>query len=281
MKTAARLQRTIYASVLLAGSLLMGGCATTTMREHPDFASHARKIQKIAVIPANVEFTLLVFNGDNERQTDEEKNIASNIADALPQVLSQHGYIVRPFAPDKLGAHGGFTLEQVKTAYQQVSKTLYEQYAVSEKQATNFRVTVGPVIDPIAEALDADAVLYVNYAGYKKSSGLMTKEMVGSVLLGVLTRTVSVPQQSGGSAEVALIDGTTGDVLWTDRAGSLGPGDTGSGLVTRILAKLPNSDAAPVTTQQPTRTEATVVRRTQDTPATEPRTPATDAAAAQ
>ncbi|MCK7583610.1 MAG: hypothetical protein MZV65_54220 [Chromatiales bacterium] len=80
-----------------------------------------------------------------------------------------------------------FTIEQAKTAYREASKQLYERDLVTEDEAGKFRVSIGPIGNAVAEAVDAEAFLFVRYAGFKKSEGLIAKEVVANAMLGVLT----------------------------------------------------------------------------------------------
>jgi len=212
---------TPYCAILLA-LLLASGCAMTTVREHPDFASQSRQVKNVAVLPTDVEVLYLVLTGDNERLPEEEQNLKTILAGALPGLLEQRGYQVRKTSAEELGQivkDANFTIEQAKSAYQEVSKQLYERGMVEEEEAKKFRVSIGPIGAAVAEALNADAFLFTRYAGFKKSEGLIAKEVVSGALLGALTGVVVIPAASGGSLEMALIDGHSGDVLWTNRGG--------------------------------------------------------------
>jgi hypothetical protein len=226
-----------WAAAMLALAVA-SGCSYTPVRQHPDFASAARKVQKIAVLPPDVEYQLLVLTGDNERLPDEERNVTASLTSTLPGLLEKRGYSVREFSADKLqqaGKDANFTLQQVKTAYGEVSKQLYEQGMLTEDEANQFRVSVGPVVNPVAEALEADGLLLVRYAGFKKSDGLIAKEVVSGALLGALTGVVVIPAPTGASMEMALLDAATGDVLWANR---------GAGNAALLVEKLPLTGAA-------------------------------------
>ncbi|HCU53101.1 MAG TPA: hypothetical protein DIC36_02050 [Gammaproteobacteria bacterium] len=211
----------------------------TTMREHPDFAAQKRQVKNIAVLPTDVEYLLLVLTGDNERLTDEERNVKTTMAEALPGLLEQRGYQVRKTSAEELATivkDANFTIEQAKSAYNEVSKQLYERGMVEEEEAKKFRVSIGPVGAAVAEALKADAFLFTRYSGFKKSEGLIAKEIVSSAMLGALTGVVVVPAPAGGSMEMALIDGYSGDVLWTNRGGGQ---VAATAIATNLLVKLP------------------------------------------
>ena len=83
----------------------------------------------------------------------------------------------------------------------------------------------------------ADALIIANYQGFDKSSGLMAKEITSSVLLGALTGVYYAPAKSGGRIELSLIDGVSGDVLWSNVfGGSLSAGNN----LSIAMARLPS-----------------------------------------
>ena len=236
MKTT--VQKTALGLAALLALVVASGCSYTPVREHPDFASAARKVQKVAVLPPDVEYVLLVLTGDNERLPEEELKVRQSLAGALPALLEKRGYVAREVSLEKVEAivkDANFTIEQAKTAYREASKQLYERDLVTEDESTQFRVSIGPIGNAVAEAVDAEAFLFVRYAGFKKSEGLIAKEVVANAMLGVLTGVVVVPAATGASMEMALVDATTGDVLWSNR---------GLGNAALLVDKLPQYGVA-------------------------------------
>ena len=230
----------IVALVLLA---TLSGCAMTSVRQHPEFASGKRKINVVAILPSEVEYRHLVFTGENERDAELEKSIASSIESGMSSVLQSHGYTAKSEVLDKAKSGDkefNFQLEQLKGAYVQVAKELYAQPMVQVEKSDKFKVGVGPLANPFANVAGADALILVRYQGFDKSSGLLTKEVVASALLGVLTGSYYVPAKNGGQIELSLIDGVSGEVLWSNTSG--GPVSAYASLV-NATAKLP---AAPV-----------------------------------
>lgn len=240
---------------LLAGVALVvvigvvSGCAVTPIRQHPDFANAARPVQTVAILPPDVEFVRIVFNGDNERLTEKERTIAEELYRGLETALKNKHYTIRPWLAAKEGEENtsvNFDLQQVRVAYNEAAKQLYEK-PVNEEESKSFRVTLGPVVNPIASRMDAEALLYMRFNGFEKSGGQQTKDIVAGALLGVLTGVVPLPKPEGSALEVALIDGATGDVLWANRGGNDGPGGLGYRapiMAENILARLPGKETA-------------------------------------
>lgn len=230
----------------IAAATIISGCAYTPVREHPDFASAARKVNTIAILPPDVEFTRIVFTGDNERMPEREREIAENLLQSVETSLKDKRYALRPPFTQRVAESNknmSFELEQLRAAYTQAAKQLYER-AATEDEAKKYRVSVGPVVNPIASLMEADALFYVRYAGAEKSGGQQAKDIFAGALLGVLTGVIVVPASEVASLEAALIDGTTGDILWANR----GAGHTlqaGSmQLSERLMAQLPDKDRA-------------------------------------
>lgn len=224
--------------VALGLAAILSGCAMTSVREHPDFASGKRKIQVVAILPAEVEYRHLVFTGENERDPEREKSIASDIESGMVAALKSRGYTAKLDVVDK--ARSGdkefsFQLEQFRSAYVQAAKELYARAMVPESESTRFKVGVGPLANALAGTAGADALIIANYQGFDKSSGLMAKEITSSVLLGALTGVYYAPAKSGGRVELSLIDGVSGDVLWSNVfGGTLSVGNTLSSAMARL-----------------------------------------------
>lgn len=226
------------------------GCAMTPVRQHPDFASAARKVETIAVLPADVSIVRIVFTGDNERLTEQEQTAATELREGLETTLKNKQYTLRPWpTEEQLNANPNarFELEQVRNAYNEAAKQLFDKPANNEEDSRKYRVTLGSIVNPVTTLVDAEALLYVRYAGYERSGGQQAKDIIAGALLGVLTGVVTVPKPYYSELEVSLIDGATGDVLWANRGGNDGPGGLGWGasiMAENVLKLLPGKEVA-------------------------------------
>jgi hypothetical protein len=239
-------------------ALIASGCtAYTPVRQHPDLAQVRDRIVTIAVIEPEVEYVQVVFTGDNARQPERERAIANELTTRLRSGVENKGYTVRAETNewlDKPNVIESSDLQAVRAAYRQAAAQLYER-AATDDEARQYRVSIGPGANPVAVEKRADALLIVRYAGYEKSGGERAKDVVVGSLLGV--RYAS----RGGTLEVALIDGTTGDVLWANRGfvSDLGGGRRGYGrmnatptaAVSAVLAEFPISARQPAASTTP------------------------------
>jgi len=243
--------------LLLAIGAALTGCGTyTSVRKHPDFADNSRVIKTVAMLPPEVEYVHLVFDGDNERMTSKEAVIATSLQGAIPSNFKSYGYKISKVNLSENIANDpnlSYELEQIRKAYTTASSELYERAMVDEKESAGFKVAIGPIVNQFADLADADGLIMVRYYGFTKSDGLMTKEVIGNALLAGLTGTYYQPIRSGSAIEVALIDGNNGDVLWSNVKSSAYEGS--SGIASQVLLPLPYNTAnatPPAEKSQPT-----------------------------
>jgi hypothetical protein len=219
-------------SVALLGVAAVSGCAgTTPVRQHPEFAEATRRIETIAILPPEVEHQLVTFSGDNERLPERERSITRELNTLVRMLLEGKHYQVRPIEdewPGDAKKDESVELRQLRTASNEALRQLYGPEAGPDSSSAT-RASVGAAASPVAEQLQADALLLVRYAGFEKSKGQRVKDFTTSVLFGTLIGVASggmvIPMstsgRSGGAVQLALIDGTSGDLLWANQvAGS-------------------------------------------------------------
>lgn len=226
----------------LAGLLflaLLQGCSYTSERQHPDFDSSRKFIERVAILPPSVSIQLKTFTGEDEHLVEKEQAVREYLDKQARSVLSKNGYHVCDIHIEELTASDpelAFQTEQLKNAFDAASRDLYGGESVAADDYKRFRVTVGPIVNRFAELADADALLFIEFSGIVKSEGQMRKEIAANLLLGVLTGSYAHPVSEVAVVEVALLDANTGDVLWTNVKSAASV----SGNVLRdTLAKLP------------------------------------------
>lgn len=231
---------------------LVTACAMTSVRQHPDFASAKRTPKTIAVLPPDVEYVQITFDGEDQRDSAKEADIAAKLSSEIKGTIEERGYKPAMGLLERLNGSDkelSFQYEQFKTAYAQASKDLYAKGAVPEDESTKFKVSVGPIANTFSAASAADALVYVRFWGFDKSGGQTAKEMAGAVLLAALTGVMRVPASTGGRIELAVIDGTSGEVLWSNTFGA--PNQNYSGILKGVIAKLPSGSTPNTTAATP------------------------------
>ena len=203
----------------LPAIVLLHGCSVTGQRQHPDFDENRRLIEQVAVLPPKVEIKMITFTGENEELFEREADIAAKLDESARRILEDRGYAVCGTHFDKLAETDpdlAFQTEQLRTAFTEASKDLYTGQMVSAEDYKRFDVTVGPIVNRFSEVANADALLLMTFSGIVKSEGEMRKEIAASILLAALTGSYAHPASEAAAVEVALLDGNTGDVLWTN-----------------------------------------------------------------
>lgn len=217
-----RLPTWLACSMALLVSAMLAGCGTmTTVRSHPDFVAQKRVVRTIALLPADVESVKLNFTGDNERNHEAESQLQTELADATEQTLQNFGYQPSRTLLDAMlkgDKQLSFEFEQLKEAYSRASQELYQKGRIPESEAKSFKAGVGPAVNVLALAAEADALFFVRYRAYSKSGGMVAKDIIAASLLAAVTGVMAVPAKDSSAVEVALIDGATGDILWSNIA---------------------------------------------------------------
>jgi hypothetical protein len=231
------------ASLRLAAALfllgLLSACTPpTALRQHPDFDARCKQIGRVAVLPPAVSVERVMFSGGNETMEDKQDAYPASLTTSAIGALHRLGYatskvnlIERSAADPDLA----FQIEQVKNAYTAAAKPLNEG-TVNEDDYKRFRVSLGPVVNPVGDAAAADALLLVQFEGMTKSDGQMKKEIAANVLLAALTGAYAQPIRSASIVHVALIDAVSGDVLWVNTEGKVG---LSTSIISDALNKLP------------------------------------------
>lgn len=216
-----------WAMALMTGALASGCASQSPVRQHPELADAARRIKTVAILPPDVAHERVVFSGDNERLTERERLLARELVLRLRTQFEDRKYVVRGVTGEESGEPAAETVElqRLRGACNEAIRQLYSDDALADDNGQR-RVSIGAVVNPVAEQMQADALLLVRYAGYEKSGGQQAKDMTATILFGTLLTVASggavvpmnMPAKSGGIVQLVLIDGTTGDVLWANVA---------------------------------------------------------------
>ena len=204
---------------------LNAGCSSTTaLRQHPSLEKQLTTIDRVVVAPPDVNISLVTFTGNNTRLPDQEAQIKPQLISTAKEALETANFEFVDIDFESLQQSSeslAYDLENVKRSYQEAKQTLYAE-SLQEKDIRSVSASIGGTINPIAEATLADAVLLIDYNGFRKSGGKMTQEWVSTILLGVLTGAIISPIREAGTVHVALLDAVSGDVLWANSSQGYG-----------------------------------------------------------
>lgn len=231
---------------LVIGSLtIVSSCTSpTTVRLHPDFVTSPDRIQTVAILPPECQVMYLELSGDDHRLTTREQELDSLFLQLIPRILRSQHYELRTFTfpPDShIAMEYRFILEQLRRTYGETLKEMYPNERVTMNTVTNYPGKIGPVVNQLAEYAAVDALLFIQYSGFQKSPELLGDEIVLGVLMGVATGIFPISNAKGGRLQAALIDGTTGNILWHNYAVEAAPVEQ---LIEQIFEQFPNNNEA-------------------------------------
>lgn len=202
--------------------LFISACSQTSVRHHEDFEKVAKNVNSVVIIPADVEIELINFDGENEQLEEKSQFIKSKIYELAKARLISESLEVIDFDFKKeieLDEEFSYAITQAKEAWKAAKEDMYKTATVPEKKKTQFKSSLGSVLNSIAEKTNADSALLIYYSGFEKSKGMIAKDIASSVLVGVLTLGAVVPIQAteGAFIDIALVDTTSGKIIWANR----------------------------------------------------------------
>ena len=207
--------------LLLLLVILTTACSVTTSRQHPDLDNALTKVETVAILPPRVEVHFVTLTGENERMTEKEAVIREEIISKAQAALDSRGFEVVEYDFDthiQSDPDFAYSVTQVRSEFDRLKAELQHGRGLSPEEANQFKVSIGEMVNEVSAISGADAILIVSHEGWEKSGGQISKDIGKSLMIGVLTLGAVVPVYATSSSvlEAALIDGVTGDVLWTD-----------------------------------------------------------------
>ena len=207
--------------ILLVSLVLITGCArVTAIRQHQDFDQLAKHSATAVIMPVQMKVELLTFTGENEKLAEDEMRLNLALRQAIRTKLGGTGldFVTFDFGLEaQRDEDFAFSVTQAHEAFNIARRELYGEGAkeILENGGT-FNTSLGPVLNLVADRTGADIAVFVRYAGFKKSAGMISKDIAAAVLIGALTGQAYMPAEVGSKVELALVSTNTGDVLWTN-----------------------------------------------------------------
>lgn len=232
--------------VLLLSMIVVTGCATTTVREHPDIESHLSRMDSVVVAPPAVSIQQVNFTGDNERLVEVENAIQQELIQLARVGLQERGFEVIEFDFERAieeDEEFAYTVTQVREGFAEARAQLYRRGVVYEENKRDVKASIGSAVNMVSEKSGADAVMLIHYSGMKKSGGEVAKDIAVGVMIGLLTGSAPISNTEASHVEIAIIDGVTGDVVWTN---ILNSPHLSARVADMALDKLPNDIDPPV-----------------------------------
>jgi hypothetical protein len=208
---------------LVSVGLLLVACSgcSSTMRKAPDFEERRARIESVAVMPADVEVLEHAFKGSGKRLREDEEIVRLNLVSMAARVLSEQGVDARKANLDepalKEKPELRFKLTQIQEAFAREMGEAYEKETMRRSKAFQSRHSLGSDVNVFSDRAQVDGLLFVRVKGVRESEGQRKFGLFLDTLIGVTTG--AWPDPASGEAavvQIGLVDGTTGDVLWSD-----------------------------------------------------------------
>ena len=218
-----KIHKNIY--VLAAFILLMviTGCSiTNTVRKHPEYTTLSSKIKSIYILPPEVVITHKALSESDSRSSKNEERMLKIFSEQIPKYISKQGISI----PDAnfeqaFGTASELTLEQLRSAYRKASIDLHKQEVKSGthksvilREKNDPIVNLGSVASYVSKQLSTDALMIVRYIGFEIYTGGIVMDRIDSAMSSQITAPFVNASTFGGVFEMALVDGSTGDILW-------------------------------------------------------------------
>ena len=201
---------------LILGSIILAlwGCANnTTVRQISDWHTQKKEIKSITIIPDDIKVVTIAFGGDGDSIPKQEEKIKSFINSNLPKMLEKKGFKASIIDSALLeNPDIAFAIEEVDNSYGSIASETYQSAFMNKEKALAMDRNIGEVAAIIGAITESDAILLVDFSGFKKSTGMLVKDALVQALLGG-NSVVS----EGLTGNFALIDSKDGDLLWTNQ----------------------------------------------------------------
>lgn len=228
-----RLPRRLGVSALLAIAFL-SGCATTPYRAHPQFEERLGAGLRVAVMPPDVKVYQITAGEVRERMDEWSETARTNVLAAINKRLTSGGaHTIRKFDPS-VSAAAREEFEDAQSLFRAVALSAalhaYPTPAQLQTKTEHFDYSLGP-LPTLAQASEADALLFVQGLDHVSTSGRVARNVVVTILAVAATAASGVPlflPSSGGGVTAiwaGLVDAQTGDVLWFNKHATAGAHD--------------------------------------------------------
>ena len=191
------------------------------MRKAPNFDARLARIASVAVMPPDVEVREHAFKGSGSQLRQEEDPVRFNLASITTRLLAEHGITAKRAGLEESALKEKpdlrFKVTQLQEAFAREMGEAYQDESMRRSKAFQAQHSLGPDVNVFSDREQVDGLVFVRLEGVQQSEGQRKLAFFLDTLIGITTGVWEDPG-SGESAvvQVGLVDGTTGDVLWSD-----------------------------------------------------------------
>ena len=198
-------------AVLIFIIVCLCGCASL-VKTSPTYHANIKHFKTIAVMPPDIEVYKLTAGGVRELMDEWSQVSQKYFQEGLQKHLaSRFGVEIKFIKKDWLEENYPKIWRTNKALYYAVSNSAllhaYPGDSTFPAKAKKFDYTFGPEIQPLSQAVGADAILFIYGIDHEATAGWVLMSVLEQALLGVYT---IVPS----AMTLALVNGQTGDVEW-------------------------------------------------------------------
>ena len=228
---------------------IMAGCVPAHFRANPQLQEKVQSIHTVAIMPPGIKVYQLAVGGGTQLMDEETVAATQIVAAAIEKELGRHaGVVFKPFpSPSAILAisndlaAAGLTdeLEDTQALFEAVSASVLLHTYKDESDQTfpeklkNFDYSLGPEVQRLARLANADALLFISGVDHISTGGrkglIFLEALIFSPVLlhplGALSYAMYIASRAGRAIlSVAMVDATTGALLWYNVVGLQGGG---------------------------------------------------------
>lgn len=208
---------------LVAVGLLVVACAgcSTSARKAPNFMERRARIGSVAVMPPDVEVIEHAFKGSGRHLREDEERARFNLTSITTRLLADQGVTAKRAGLEESALREKpdlrFKLTQLQEAFAREMGEAYEKEMMRRSKAFQSKHSLGSDVNVFSDRAQVDGLVFVKVKGVRESEGQRKFGFFLDTLIGITTGVWEDPG-SGEAAlvQIGLVDGTTGDVLWSD-----------------------------------------------------------------
>lgn len=210
--------------VCTLAALTVQTVALAEFHGHPDLAAKAEKIKRISILQTQIQMYEIGAGGSLEKMDDWSKTASGNIRQALINEFGKREQLtVMNFEEGSLSADVRPNYDETLLLYDLVANAILThafkwqtaspaaQALFFPEKAREFRYSLGDAVALLPAGSD---VLLLIRGFDQRSSGGRKALGVATGIVGAALGVVAVPRRGGNLFTAALVDATTGDILW-------------------------------------------------------------------
>ena len=245
---------------------IMAGCAPALFRANPQLQEKVQSIKSVAIMPPGIKVYQLAVGGATQLMDEPTETAKQIVATAIEKELRRHsGFVVKPFPSPSgiLDTSGNLAaagiraeLEDTQALFEAVSASVllhtykHDPDQTFPEKLKNFDYSLGPDVQQFAKV--ANALLFISGVDHISTGGRAALMFLGALIVSpgflspyIIGFPTFVASLAGRTIfSVALVDATTGALLWYNVGGgggiySLTDPDSATHLVEEVFEGFP------------------------------------------